>query len=244
MALPPETSDAFLREVDEELRRDQMIGLWRRWGIAIVGIVLVALAAFGGWLYWQHRQAEAAGAEGERFSRALEALGAEKPAEAQPILAELAKSDRPGYRASALFTEADILLTKDDLKGAAAKFAQVAKDEGVAKPFRDLALIRQTSAEYDMLAPQAVIDRLRGLAVKDSPWFGTAGEMVAVAYLRLNQPGPAGKLFGQIAQAERVPATIRQRAVQMAGVLGVDAIDQTPAASKAAAAQGEEKNTQ
>ena len=69
-----------------------------------------------------------------------------------------------------------------------------------------------------------MIDRLKGLAVSTSPWFGTAGEMVAAAYLKQGKRGDAGKLYGQVAQGgDNVPETIRQRAVQLAGVLGVDA---------------------
>jgi hypothetical protein len=123
----------------------------------------------------------------------------------------------------AQFTQADVLLQKNDLKGAAAKFAAIAADASLAKPFRDLALIRQTSAEYDTLKPQVVVERLRPLAVPGGPWLGSAGEMVAVAYIRQNQRPQAGTLFGQIARDPGVPETIRQRAVQMAGVLGVDA---------------------
>jgi hypothetical protein len=77
------------------------------------------------------------------------------------------------------------------------------------------------------------VERLRGLAVKDSPWFGSAGEMVAVAYLRQNKRAEAGKLFGEIAGTETVPETIRQRAVQMAGLLGVDAAPQDQEKKKA-----------
>ncbi|RZM01233.1 MAG: hypothetical protein EOP68_22240, partial [Sphingomonas sp.] len=102
-------------------------------------------------------------------------------------------------------------------------FAAVAADTSLAKPFRDLALVRQTSAEYDTLKPQVVVERLRPLAVPGGPWLGSAGEMVGVAYIRLNQRAQAGTLFGQIARDTTVPETIRQRAVQMAGALGVDA---------------------
>jgi hypothetical protein len=43
----------------------------------------------------------------------------------------------------------------------------------------------------------------------------------------MNQRQQAGTLFGQIARDTGVPETIRQRAVQMAGVLGVDAVAST-----------------
>ncbi len=224
MALPPKTDEAFLREVDEELRRDQIAGFWTSWGKWVGAAIVLALAALAGFLYWQHRQETAAGVEGEQLQAAYDALGATNVAGAQKPLAELAQSNRDGYRALAQFTQADILLQKNDLKGAAAKLGAMAADTSLAKPFRDLALVRQTAAEYDTLKPQVVVERLRPLAVAGNPWLGSAGEMVAIAYLRLNQRTQAGTLFGQIARDQGVPESIRQRAVQMAGVLGVDAV--------------------
>ena len=223
MALPPKTDEAFLREVDEELRRDQLAGFWTKWGLWVAVALVAALAALAGFLYWQHRQTEAAGVEGEQLQAAYDSLGANNVPAASKSLAELAGSNRDGYRALAQFTQADILLQKNDLKGAATKFAAVAADASLAKPFRDLALIRQTSAEYDTLKPQVVVERLRPLAVPGGAWLGSAGEMVAIAYIRQNQRAQAGTLFGQIARDPGVPDSIRQRAVQMAGVLGVDA---------------------
>lgn len=224
MALTPQSQEAFMREVDDELRRDQMTSFWTRWGLWVIGAIVIGLALFGAYLFWQHRQREAAGAEGEQLQAAYDALAAADVKGASAKLAPLATSDRDGYRVLAQFTQADILLQKDDLKGAAAKFAAVATDTSLAPPFRDLALIRQTAAEYDTLKPQVVVERLRAVAVPGNPYFGSAGEMVAVAHLRMNRRDQAGRLFGQIAQDKDVPDTLRQRAVQMAGVLGVDAV--------------------
>jgi hypothetical protein len=227
LALPPEaTNQAFLREVDEELRRDQLATFWERYGRWLIVAILVGLAAFGGWLYWQHRQAEAAGAEGEKLQAAYDALAQDNPGKAAQPLQELAGSSRDGYRALALFTQADVLLQKNDLKGAAAKFAAVAADADQPAAFRDLALIRQTSAEFDTLQPQQVIDRLRPIAVADNAYLGSAGELMAVAYLRQGRRDLAGRMYGQVAAGRDVPETIRQRSIQMAGLLGVDAVRQ------------------
>ena len=236
MAVPPNTDAAFLREVDEELRHDQMVKAWKRYGRIAIALLVLGLAAFGGWLFYQSRQQSAAGAQGETLSAVIDDLGAQKIDAAAKPLAELAKSDGPGYSALARFTQADLLLQKNDQTGAARIFAAVAADTKVGQPFRDLALIRQTSAEFDTLKPEVVIDRLRGLAVKDNPWFGSAGELVAAAYLRAKQPAKAAALFSQIAQDEDVPDTIKQRAVQMSGLLGVDAPAKT-------GDQAEEKKT-
>lgn len=225
MAVPPNTDAAFLREVDEELRRDEIAKAWRRYGIAAIGAVIVALLAFGGWLLWQNHRQDVAGTEGEALTKAYADIGSD-PAGASKALAGLTSSGTPGYRALAQLAQADMLLQKNDLRGAAARFAAIAADGSIGQPFRDLALVRQTSAEFDMLKPEVVVSRLRGLATAGSPWFGSAGEMVAISYLRMNKRDLAGTLYGQMGKDENLPATIRQRAVQMAGALGVDAIDQ------------------
>ena len=224
MAVPPVNNEAFLREVDEEYRRDQMIGLWKRYGVAAAIGVVVLLAAVAGYLFWRASQHRAAEAAAVKLQDAYDAWGANKLPEANRDFAALAQSKAQGYRVSALYAQGDILLAKGDLKGAAAKFAAVANDTSAAQPFRDLALVRQTTAEYDTLKPEVVVQRLKGLAAPGNPWFGSAGEMVAVAYLRQGKRDLAAKLFGEIAKDGDVPESLKQRAVQMAGVLGVDAV--------------------
>lgn len=225
MALTPQNNDAFIREVDDEMRREQMSAIGRRYGLWIIAAVLLALAAFGGWTWWQHHQTSLAAEQGEQLATALDEIAQGRVAQGTADVAKLTTSDRDAVRATALLTQADLLLSKNDLKGAAAAFGKVAADESLAQPFRDMALVRQTAVEYDSLQPQQVIDRLRGLADKGSPWLGSAGEMVAVAYLRQNKLQQAGQTFALIAQTDGVPQSLRARAVQMAGSLGVDAVD-------------------
>ncbi len=229
LALPPGTTDeAFLREVDEEYRRDQAMQIFRRYGRLIVGAVVVALIALGGWLYWQHYNTSKAGTQGEQYDAAMRLVEQNQPDKALPALDKIATESGEGFAAMARISQGNLLLQKNDAKGAAAKFAEVASSTKYEQPYRDLALIRQTVAEYDSVPPQVVIDRLKALTNPNSPWLGTAGELVAAAYLKAGNRAEAGRLYGQIAQGgEKVPESIRQRAVQLAGVLGVDAIDQS-----------------
>ena len=226
MASQPPSSEAFLREVDDELRRDQMAGFWQRWGRWLVVGILVALAAFGAWIWWQHEQTKKNDLLGEEMTKILDDLEAGRDKGLEARLKPLIDSGNPGYRATARFAAAGLKLQKDDLKGAAADYKAVVDDASVAQPFRDLALIRQTATEYDTLKPAEVVARLKPLAQKGNPWFGSAGEMVAIAYINMNQPKLAGPLYAEISKDKTVPDTLRSRAVQMAGVLGVDAVDQ------------------
>ena len=232
MALKPADNESFYREVDEELRRDQMKSYWERFGkLFIAGVVLV-LAAIGGFIWWQNQQVVKAGERGEQLVAAFEDISARRKAAAVGKLDALAKSGSEGHRAAALLTKADLAIEGGDLKGAAATFKQIADDSSLAQPYRDVALVRMTAIELDTLPPQAVVDRLKGLAVAGNPWFGSAGEMVAISYLRMNKPQQAGALFAAIAKDKKLPDTLRSRATQMAGSLGVDAVQETADANQ------------
>jgi hypothetical protein len=223
LAQAPETNEAFLREVDDELRRDQAMHLWRRWGrIAIVAIV-IGLVALAAWLFWRSKQTEARGVEGEQMAQAIQKLEAGDVAGATPMLDQLGKSDTKGYRAAAQMALAATALGKGDTADAAKRYAAIAADTSIDQPYRDLALIRQTAAEYDTLKPATVIDRMRPLAVPGNPFFGSAGEMSGIAYMRLGQPKVAGTMFAAMAADRQVPESMRSRAVQLAAANGVDA---------------------
>lgn len=222
MARTPQTNEAFLREVDEELRRDELARFGKRWGRILLVLVAVGLLALAGWLWWRDYQAKQAGAEGERLSGAIEQLSANQTNQALPVLKDLSSSPRAGYRAVSRLASGAVVAAQGDLRASAATYAEVAKDEKVAQPLRDLALIRQTTAEFDSLPPDQVIARMGPLAQKGKPWFGSAGELVAVAHLKAGRTRDAGAMFAALAADPAVPASIRSRAVQMAGVLGID----------------------
>ena len=128
-----------------------------------------------------------------------------------------------------MLTQAGIALQQGQRDEAAKLYQQVADDGGAPKAYRDLASIRAVAANYEALEPQAVIVRLKPLATPGNPWFGSAGEIVAMAYMDQNRTDLAGPLFAQIAKEEDVPQTLRSRARQIAGLLGVDAVEDVDA---------------
>jgi hypothetical protein len=225
LAVPPTTEEAFLREVDEELRRDTLQGFWNQWGKKLIGLLVIGLLLFGGWLWWQERALANSGREGEELSLAVEELSGGNNEAATKIFEKLKTSEVPGHRALSKLAIAGLAYQKEDLKSAVAGYDAVANDSKLDAPWRDVATIRKTAAQFDTIKPEEVVARLKPLAVSGNPWFGSAGEMTAIAYLRMGKPELAGKLFAEISKDEQVPESIRSRAVQMAGTLGVDAVN-------------------
>lgn len=226
LALTPDsTSEAFVREVDEDLRRDQAQAFAKRYGTIIVGAILLFLAAVGGWLYYQDRQSKVAGADSETLSSALTTLDAGPSAAPAvgPTLDKLTRSPSDGIAAEARLAQAAIALGSGNRASAIAGYRSIADDKGLAAPFRDLAAVRLATLEFDSVKPEAVIARMEPLAKAGNPWFGSAGELTALAMLKQGRKGDAGRLFAAIAADQQVPQSIRSRAVQIAGTLGVDA---------------------
>jgi hypothetical protein len=239
LAIKPVSNEAFYREVDEELRRDQLKSVWQRYGWLIVGGVVLLLALIGGFIWWQDRQQAERGEMGETLTAVFSDVQAQNTKEVAPRLDRLAEEGTSGYRAAALLTKADVAIQDGNEAAAIAAFRTVAEDKGLAEPFRNLALIRQTTLEFDRLPAAQVIQRLKPLAQAGSPWFGSAGELVALAHLKQQQPAEAARIFAAIAKDRTLPRSMRSRAVQMAGALGVDATQElTREAETAAAGEG------
>ena len=137
----------------------------------------------------------------------------------------MSNASQPGYRAMALLSKAAMAAQKGDIKTAAKLYGDIAANEELAQPYRDLGTIRQVALSFDTLAPQQVVDRLKPLAIEGNPWFGSAGEMTAIAYMKMRKHDLAGPIFAAIAKDGKAPETLRSRARQMAGLLGVDAVE-------------------
>ncbi len=224
MALPPtEHDEFFVREVDENLRRDQTEQWLKKNAVLIGGAALLFLAAIAGWLYWQDQQGKAAAGDSENLVAAIDDSLGNRPKAATEKLAPLTESSAEGIATQAKLMQAGMLVEKGDRTGALKIFDAIAADSGLADPYRDLATLRSVALQFDQLAPQDVISRLAPLAKPESAWFGSAGEMTAMALIKQGKKQEAGRMFAAIASNKDVPVTIRSRAVQIAGTLGVDA---------------------
>lgn len=239
MALTPDTpNEAFLREVDEDLRRDRLEGFAKRYGIWLAAAVVLFLAAAAGYLYWQNQQQKQSAQKSEELMAIYDQIGSGQDEQALKKLEGLKGENNDIVRSLALLAHAAVALDSNDRAAALADYRAVASDDDLPESFRNLALIRSTMLEFDQLQPQQVVSRLEPLTKPGNPWFGSAGELTAMAYLKQGQKERAGRLFASIAGDKTVPLTLRSRAVQIAGTLGVDASAALPQLAADAAAAG------
>jgi hypothetical protein len=235
LALTPKDSESFFREVDEELRRDQVQSFFARYGKLIIAAVVLFLAGVAAFLYWENHKRTVAEKQAEDLTAVMLDADSGKVQASDPRVDKLVKDGTDAYRTQALLLKAGLAAQAGKDAEAIGIYRGIAADKDVSQVFRDAALIRQTALEYDKLPPADVISRLKPFAVPGNAWFGSAGEMVGVAYIRQHKPQLAAPIFVAMAKDKQVPASMRDRAIQIALSLGADPGIQDNAASAPAA---------
>ncbi|HEX6014193.1 MAG TPA: tetratricopeptide repeat protein [Geminicoccaceae bacterium] len=215
------SSEEFIREVDEELRRDQLAKLWRRYGalvVALAVLVVAATAAKVGWDQWRQRHMAA---EALRFAAAEQALAAGRDAEAAEQFAALAAEGDTGYAALARLKEAEAKLALKDEAGAVAALGRLA-GEGAEDDLilRDLGALLALQREIDQGDPAELARRLEPLAAGDSPWRHRARELQALVAIRAGELERARGILAELSRDVGVPPTQQRRAEELLQAIG------------------------
>jgi hypothetical protein len=205
-------TDVF-REVDEEVRREQLLKLWRRHSkhvIAAVLLVLAVVAAFFGWRQWQEQR---------RIERANTYLAAAALPPAEAVEAYEAMAGEDGYGVLARIREASLLAELGRKAEALAAFEAISLDRDVPQVYRDLAVVLHAQHALGQADSGDLIRRLEPLTAADNPWRFQAMELTALAELHAGNSARARTLFLTLADDPAAPAGLRGRAAEIAATL-------------------------
>jgi hypothetical protein len=210
-------SDIF-REIDEELRRDNLLKLWARYGRYIIAAAVFLLIVAGGVVAWREHQLSERLAQSNRYAGALGLARDGKEADAVKVFAVIAR-EGGGYSILAAFEEAGLLARSGDHEAAAAAYDRIAAESELDPNFRGLALLLSVSQRMPEADPHTTIDRLGPLTVSGNPWRPSALELTALARLQSGDKSGALELFKSLADDLAAPENLRARAAEMAVAL-------------------------
>lgn len=210
-------TDIF-REVDEDVRREQAAKVWAKYQNLIVGAAVVVVAATAGWRAWDYYATKKAEAVGARYEAAAELDRAGKTEEAEAAFKALAADSPAGYRTLALLKAAAEAGKRDKAEGVKA-FEAVAADPAVPAIFQDAARLRAALLRLDEADQAELARRLESLAEAGKPLRHTAREMLGIAALKAGDLDRAAKYLDQIVIDSASPASTRQRAELLLGLV-------------------------
>lgn len=202
--------DSFIREVDEEYRREKVNQIWKRFGGLIVALAIVMVAAVGAWRYWQYAEGKRQEAAGARFAQAVQLSKDDKPAEAEAALKALVADGPKGYQLISRFRLAAELGKSGTGEEGAKAYDALAADGSIDAGLRDLARLRAASIRLDS-EPDSAVKALEALATPTNAMRHTAREMLGLAALKRGDFEGASRWFDQIAQDRDTPQNLRGR---------------------------------
>ena len=211
-------SDDLFREVDEEVRQEQYLKLWKQYGVYIAGVVLAVVVITVAVVFWLDRQQSAREADGEALLAAISA-SAERPDEALDQFADLADQGSSGYRLLARFREGALLSQRGDARSAVAVYDTIAADSDHEQIYRDLAKLLAVSHGMSVMDRGEVEDRLAPLLNDDNPWRYSAREFVAMAAMSAGDSTAAREAFQVLVDDVQAPAGVRARAAELLAIL-------------------------
>jgi len=210
--------DSLAREIDEELRREQLLKLWERYGIYVIAAVVLAIVGIGGYKYYEHRRALAAEAAGASLVSASREAG-ENKAEAQKALEEIAANAPAGYALLARLRLAAAARDAGKTAEAAAAFEAIAKDSSVDPLLTDYAQLQAAMLRLDNASWTDMQNRLNGLAADGNAWRFSARELLGLAAQKAGRMDDARSEFTRLLSDRGTPPGIAERARIMLAML-------------------------
>lgn len=223
-------TDIF-REVDEELRRDRLEKLWKRYGVLIVVAVVAVVAGTGGFIAWRNWQQSQAETQTQQLADALRLAGAPdgqggtaggNPEAAADALSAFAGQTGAGPGTLARFYEAGLRAREGNGDAAVSIYDQLAQSSGVAQVYRDLATVLSVMHQVQSGDPGQLRARLQPLTAETSPWRHSARELTALLAIRAGDRDTAAKLFAQLQGDASAPSGVRNRATELAALYAVE----------------------
>ncbi|MBY4892087.1 hypothetical protein KUL25_04845 [Rhodobacteraceae bacterium N5(2021)] len=211
-------TDSFIDEVSEEVRRDRLYALMRRWGWIPI-LVVIAIVGGAAYIEWQSAQQRA---QAEAFGDAL--LQALDGDDTEARIAALEAVEVPSAEAGiilALLTAGEAA-NGEDRADAATRLRAAADAPGVARRYVDLALLK---AEMLDPAPEAEARAtLEALAAPGAPYSALAEEQLALMEVRAGDLDAGLDRLRAIERSAAATAGLQQRAGQLIVALESGAI--------------------
>jgi hypothetical protein len=204
--------DSFFREVNEELRSDQMRIVWKRFGRILIGaavLIVLGTAGYRGYEYWDSHNASQSG---DRFTAALQLASQNKPDESLAALSAIEKDGTGAYPVLAKLRAASVQADKGDTAAAVAALTEIGNDGKAPSAIRDLAKLRAAWLLIDTGTYEQVAAQAEGMVAQGQMLANSAREALGLAAYKAGNFPQAKQWFKQIADDGTAPRNVSNRA--------------------------------
>lgn len=226
-------SSELIRELEEDLRAENLAKLWRNHSHLLMGAVAALVVGVGAYSGWTHYQTSREQESGDTLIAAVDVFNENKHGAAGEAFHALSKDGTAGYASLGAFMHAESLLKEGKTMDAIAAYEALAQDGSADIAVRDLASLQaislRMSAEY--MADRVKLDvfykgvpeALDAMMQVGRPFASSAKELKAVYLMQHGKSAEAAMLLAELVADATTQQSMKARAEQMLSTLTADA---------------------
>ena len=206
----------FEREVDEELRQEQLAKWWQKYRFLVIGGAIAVILATIGIEFYQSWWYKVRLSESDKYETAMILSVQENSEQALADFKNLSENGKTGYRYLAEIEQAGILLKTGQEKQALTILKGLADNEDVPNALRQACLLSYVGHQVDHGNTSELLALLSPiLADKESAFFGNASELSALLYRLSGDNNSAKAVLEMALSQENIQPSLRERLVML-----------------------------
>jgi hypothetical protein len=210
-------SEEFVREVDEDIKEEERIKLWKKVFPYVVSVSLGIIIFTSGYVFWNNYTESLNQQLGDDFTAAVQLANEEDLDASILALDRIVDEGSDGYVTLAKMKKASLLIQRGELELGLNIYLDLERN-AVDQSFRDIASILYVLNSMDTEDPEALLEKINKLE-SSQIWRSSALEMKAFLKLKQNKVEEARKIFEGILNLPSTPSSLATRAKNMVDYL-------------------------
>lgn len=210
----PEYTDAFIQEVDEDVKNDNLKALWNRYGLLIVAIVAIAVTAavsFDKIREWRAVQNQ----RNTESYMAASQLNKENPEQTLAALQQISQNNQGIFSDFARLQIANILLEQEKTEEGLAALENILQDNQVNSEVKNVALVKLATYRLDTMDREQFENLLKPLLEAESSWKPMAQDLLAMSAIKSGDIETAKTIYEQVLKVKDLPESFRIKVQDM-----------------------------
>lgn len=200
----PDLTDAFIQEVDEDVKNDNLKALWNKYGLLIVAFVVLAVSAavsfdqIKNWRIARNQQRT------EEYMAAAQ-IKQDDPETTIAALQQVSQKNQGIFSDFARLQIANVLLNEDKVEEALTALENLINDKQVNSEVKNVALIKLATYRLDTMDRDSFEKLLQPLLEENTSWTPMARDLLAMSAIKNGDIDTARSIYENILKIEDLP---------------------------------------
>lgn len=210
----PDLTDAFIQEVDEDVKNDNLKALWDKYGLLIIAFVVLAVSAtisfdqIKNWRLTQNQQRT------EEYMSAAQ-IRADDPEANIAALQQISQKNQGIFSDFARLQIANVLLNQDKIEEALTALENLVNDKQVNSEVKHIALVKLATYRVDTMDRASFEQLLQPLLAENTSWTPMAQDLLAMSAIRNGDIDAARNIYENILKIEGLPESFKAKIQDM-----------------------------